>query len=117
MVSFDRVDLDFILKQIQMAEAGQQPINAHLAFGLRQVAGTNNNLVPGQSAQGAADQSFLNLADPIFQLAQNMSTIGAPAADTSYAPGTAFVVDTTPRTISNLIADQSTANEIGRAHV
>jgi Ca2+-binding RTX toxin-like protein len=111
MVAFDRVDLDFILTQIRMAEAGQQPINAHLAFGLRQVAGTNNNLVPGQGQQGAADQHFLNMADPLFLAAQNLSTIGAPPGATSYTPGTPFVIDATPRTISNLISDQSNSNQ------
>jgi len=63
-VSFDRVDLDFILKQILMAEAGQPPVNPHLAFGLRELAGTNNNLSTGLGATaptstfGSADQSM-----------------------------------------------------------
>ncbi len=124
MVSFDRVDLDFILKQIQMAEAGQQPINPHLAFGLREVAGTNNNLIPqvapGANTIGAADQSFLNLGDPIFQLAQlvpgSVPAVFPPGfvppagTQTSFAPANAFVVDAAPRTISNLIADQTSNN-------
>ena len=72
MLSFDRVDLDFILKQILMAEAGQPPVNAHLAFGLRELAGTNNNLATGQGAPtstfGSADQSMPLFApnDQIF---------------------------------------------------
>ena len=44
-----RLDLDYILTQIQMAEAGQEPVNQVLAFGLREINGNFNNL----SAQGA----------------------------------------------------------------
>ena len=114
-VSFDRVDLDFILRQILMAEAGQPPVNPHLAFGLRQVAGTNNSAVPGQSTFGSIDQSLPAIADPLFQAAQAIPAglvFPAPVAGTptNYTPGTAVVVDSTPRTISNLIADQSAQN-------
>ena len=38
-IKFTRLDLDFILTQIQMAEAGQPPVNPLLSFGLREVAG------------------------------------------------------------------------------
>ena len=58
MVSFDRTDLEFVLTQILQAEAGQPPVNPHLAFGLREVAGTNNSAVPGQDTFGSADQAF-----------------------------------------------------------
>ena len=64
---FDRTDLEFVLQQILMAEAGQPPVNPHLAFGLREVAGTNNNTVPGQSTFGSADQVFPRATDPVFQ--------------------------------------------------
>jgi hypothetical protein len=61
-VTFDRVDLDFILKQIEMAEAGQPPVSPHLAFGLRELLGTDNNTQTGiggpTSTFGAADQSI-----------------------------------------------------------
>jgi hypothetical protein len=39
VVTFNRTDLEFILTQIKMAEAGQPPVNVHLAFGLRTVDG------------------------------------------------------------------------------
>jgi Ca2+-binding RTX toxin-like protein len=97
-VKFDRVDLDFILRQILMAEAGQPPVNPHLAFGLREVGGTNNNVVPGDSVFGAADQP-LSLFAPNDQVFLSQ-----------YIPGTQFVFDSTPRTISNLIADQTSNN-------
>ena len=56
MVTFNRLDLEFVLTQILQAEQGQPPVNPHLAFGLREVAGTDNNAVPGQSTFGTADQ-------------------------------------------------------------
>src|SRR5262245_42415003 len=101
-VSFDRVDLDFILKQIEMAEAGQPPVSPHLAFGLRQLEGTNNNTSTGlggdASTFGAADQSM-----PLFAPDDQIFTA-------QYLPGTQFVFDGEPRTISNLIADQTASN-------
>ena len=64
-IKFTRLDLDFILTQIQMAEAGQPPVNPLLSFGLREVAGTNNNLSPGQSTFGSSLQVFPTITDPI----------------------------------------------------
>ena len=63
------LDLNYILVQIQMAEAGQVPVNPLLAFGLRQVAGTNNNIAPGQTNFGASGQVFPTLTDQMFQKA------------------------------------------------
>ena len=100
-VEFDRVDLDWILKQIKTAEANQPPVNPHLAFGLREVAATDNSAVPGQTTFGASDQTFPRLTTPVFGLAQN---------GTNYAQKSGLVFDSDPRTISNLIADQSTNN-------
>jgi Ca2+-binding RTX toxin-like protein len=102
MVSFIRSDLEFILAQIIIAErnaAGEALIdilpNVQVPFGLRTVDGSFNNLVAGQSEFGASDNLFPRLADPIFR-------------DAYAASGT--VIDTTPRTISNLIADQTANN-------
>ncbi len=108
-IKLTRLDLDFILTQIQMAEAGQPPINPLLSFGLREVAGTNNNGVPGQSTFGASGQVFPTLTDQLFQTAQSFGP-GAPL--TSYAQTLAgnVVVDAQPRLISQLIASQTTAN-------
>ena len=78
-VRFDRVDLDYILRQILMAEAGQPPVNPHLAFGLREVAGTNNNVVPGDSTFGAADQA-MPLFAPNDQVFLSRYVPGATAA-------------------------------------
>ena len=124
-VTFNLSDLEFILQQIQMAEAGQPPDSPHLAFGLREVAGTNNNSVPGNGAFGSADQTFGSYTQQYFQTV-TVNVDGTPfdthpgaAGDTmttsyaSTAPGPVFgvnVVDSAPRTISNLISDISSNN-------
>src|SRR5262245_4918574 len=105
-VTLIRSDLEFILAQILIAErdaAGENLIdilpNVQVPFGLRTVDGTLNNLVTGQSEFGAADNLFPRLTDPVFRVAESGS----------YAdPGT--VVDSQPRVISNLIADQTANN-------
>jgi Ca2+-binding RTX toxin-like protein len=107
MATLIRSDLDFILMQIKMAEAGQPPVNPHLPFGLRQVDGQNNNAVPGQGDYGAVDQPFLRVGDPVFNVAETNPYSGA---GTSYTQTSGLVFDSAPRTISNLISDQSSAN-------
>ena len=69
-VKFTVLDLNYILTQIKMAEAGQPPVNPLLSFGLRTVSGTGNNLVPGQTNFGATDQTFPTITDPLLQNAQ-----------------------------------------------
>ena len=96
-VKFTVLDLNYILVQIKMAEAGQPPVNPLLSFGLREVAGTDNNLVPGQTTFGSTDQVFPTLTDPLYQTAAYASTSG-------------LVVDAQPRMISNLISDQTANN-------
>src|SRR6185295_8134532 len=121
MVTFNRTDLDYILDQIRLAEDGQPPSNTQLAFGLREVAGTSNNLLSGQSEFGAVDQPFPRVGEPVFRTV-TISVDGTifdpnPGVDgdtmtTSYASTdpSAPVVDGEPRTISNLISDQSANN-------
>ena len=101
-VTFTRSDLDRLLQMLIDTENGVQPVNPHLAFGFRELAGTNNNLVPGQSTFGSADQVMPRLTDPVFQ-GNYVNTV----------PGNPFgvnVVDAQPRVISNLISDISSAN-------
>ncbi len=125
MVTFNRTDLEFILQQILMAENDQPPVSPHLAFGLREVSGTNNNSVPGQGTFGAADEVFPRVTDSFFRtvtvnvdgtiLDPHPGTAG-DVMTTTYAstvPGPVFgvnVVDPAPRVISNLIADQTANN-------
>src|SRR4029079_10871619 len=91
MVAYIKSDLEFILKQIKIAEAhaaytanpmdpnaaplygvglnGQQGSvpSYNLSFGLRTVDGSYNNLLPGQEKGGAADQPFPELLDPDYR--------------------------------------------------
>jgi Ca2+-binding RTX toxin-like protein len=117
-------DLRFILKQIKISEAhvanttaltgpcgallgpGPDQIPANgvgvtLPWGLRTVDGTCNNLVPGQEKFGAADQRFPRLAPKRLRAAEQ---------GTSYAQTSGSVVDSQPRVVSNLIADQTASN-------
>lgn len=96
-VKLDVVDLQFILRQIQMAEAGQPPVNPHLAFGLRALDGTGNNILPGQSTFGSNTEPFLTFTDPLL-LGQYANVPNG------------MIVDGAPRMISNLISDISAAN-------
>src|SRR5262245_7363332 len=107
-VTFIRSDLEFILAQIQIAErnaAGESLLdilpNVEVPWGLRTVDGSDNNLVIGQSEFGAADNVFPRLSDPVFRDAQ---------FGTSYSQTNGTVIDSTPRTISNLIVDQTADN-------
>ena len=122
-------DIDFILAQIQRAEAhaagGQilgpgpnQVGEASLPYGLRTVNGTFNNIVPGQSQFGAADRLMPRLLNPFFRDAEdiNFDPDGPgplTAGPTSYADKTGaagIVQDSQPRMISNLIVDSSGLN-------
>lgn len=117
----DTNDLRHILAQIRIAEEFAAPGNtrtlqdiigqsaALLPFGLRAVDGSNNNLLPGQSLLGAADQPF-----PRLLPAQYTTGSGSLGAFTNNDYGannaTGTVVDTSVRTASNLISDMSPHN-------
>jgi Ca2+-binding RTX toxin-like protein len=121
-------DLSFILKQIKIAErhantrtAGNQcgtlvgsaknQIPDRLSsYGLRTVDGSCNNLFPGRETFAAADQPFPRLTKPVFRDAES-SPAGFPAAaSTSYKQKSGPVYDSEPRTVSNLIVDQTSTN-------
>jgi Ca2+-binding RTX toxin-like protein len=128
-VSFTRTDLDRLLQMLIDMESGQPPVNPHLAFGFRELAGTNNNQVPGQSTFGSADQPFATATQQYFRTV-TVNVDGTafdpnPGVDgdtltTSYAstdPNAlgpfahgVNVVDPAPRIISNLISDISANN-------
>src|SRR3954463_8093659 len=123
-------DLHFILKQIQISEhhaATQTPTNMCgtlvgpaadqipdriSSYGLRTVDGSCNNLFPGRETFAAADQVFPRLTTPTFRTAEDPPGPGFPPANASpstYAqPGNVF--DSGPRTVSNLIVDQTSTN-------
>src|SRR5215510_9158495 len=108
MVEFIKSDLEFILQQILIAEqhaAGADLLsllpNSLVPFGLRTVNGTFNNLIPGQEDFGASNELFPRLTNPVFRSAEN---------GTSYQQTSGLVIDSQPRIISNLIADQTADN-------
>ncbi len=134
----DAGDLRFILKQIRISEAHENDGNLlcereddtsgtcvpHplLPWGLRTVDGSYNNLMPGQSGFGAADQPFPRLM-PEYLREGEAAPPGAPPqpntdttamctdpAASCYAQTEGFVYDSEPRMISNLIVDQTTSN-------
>ncbi|QMD25181.1 heme peroxidase [Citrobacter freundii] len=107
-------DLAFILKQIKISEAATNPdgsINGDalresvssplLPYGLRTVDGSWNSLLPGQELYGSADQTMPRLTALNWQDAD---------LGTSYFQIGGTVVDADPRTISNLISDQTASN-------
>src|SRR5262245_46264200 len=107
-VTFIRSDLEFILQQIVIAErnaAGESLLdilpNVIVPYGLRTVDGTFNNIYLTQAEFGAADNTFPRLTDPVYRTAEN---------GTSYAQVGGTIIDSTPRTISNLIVDQTANN-------
>src|SRR3990167_5316592 len=108
MASYIKSDLEFILEQILIAErhAAGEPLvtlvpNTEVSFGLRTVDGSFNQLIPDQTEFGAADNTFPRLLEPDFMDAE---------AGTSYTQTSGLVVDSDPRTISNLISDQTASN-------
>lgn len=101
---------------------GLNQINSPLlSFGLRTVNGACNNLQPFQDKFGAADQVFPRLTTPNFERPADTIPPGFPGAGspTNYNqkgtqvtgnPLDDFVFDSQPRTISNLIVDQTSSN-------
>jgi Ca2+-binding RTX toxin-like protein len=120
-------DLKFILKQIKIAEhhaATQTPSNMCgtligpaadqipdrlTSFGLRTVDGSCNNLFASRETFAAADQAFPRLTSPVFRPGEDAAPFGPPGP-TSYANKNSNVVDSQPRTVSNLVVDQTSTN-------
>ena len=117
-------DLEFILKQIRIAEqhaaTGElknldgTPISPLLPAGLRTVDGTYNSLLPGQSDLGAADQVMPRMLTPEFLNEADGDSMplgpGAPVIVNTDYNSHQSVADADPRIISNLISDQTLEN-------
>lgn len=119
-------DLGFILKQIEVSELqastpGMTTVEAIQAVygvsaadaalmpvGLRTVDGSDNNLLPGHEQNGAGDTPFPRLLDPVYTNEGDEAPFFG-ITNTNYGTG-GNVVDSDPRTISNLIVDQTPAN-------
>ncbi|HEY4136577.1 MAG TPA: peroxidase family protein [Alphaproteobacteria bacterium] len=123
MVSYIKSDLEFILAQIKIAEAhaAGQPLFGpdglvpayNISWGLRTVDGTYNHLLPGQEKWGAADVPFPEQLGTQFRTAEPVPPGFGPPGITTYAPSNnpnSLVFDSSLRTISNLIVDQTLGN-------
>ncbi len=132
----NRADLEFILKQIEISENHAEALRtgdteysllcedrtdlsgtcvpeSRLAWGLRTVDGSFNNLMPDQERFGAGLELFPRLVAPHYRDAYPIppgAPGGAPGTPTSYTQSEGFVYDPEPRIISNLIVDQTTNN-------
>ena len=109
LITLIRHDLQFILDQIILADNGGIPPNAFLPHGIRTVNGSGNNLLPGQTNFGAADQPFGRLLTQVFRPAGDNPFIPGVQL-TSYTQTTGTVFDPNLRLISNLIVDASPNN-------
>ena len=95
----------------------------NIAWGVRTVDGSYNHLLPGQEQWGAADREFPELMPPEFRtiMVDPDGPGPSPAIPITYTPGAdadgpgtqagpGDVIDPQPRTISNLIVDQTLGN-------
>jgi len=131
-LAYERGDLEFILDQIEIAEehvrrgGGCETLrelipSALLPWGLRHVDGSCNNLMPHGEHWGAADEPFPDLTSREYRRAHPMSfdplaENDVVGAETSYARGDGrTVVDSHPRLISQLVANNSTRNPAAAA--
>ena len=128
-------DLRFILKQIKISEAhpydgdllcesptdttGTCVPDPKLPWGLRTVSGIYNNLNPARADYGAADRPFPRLMPDYMWPGRGAGSGSfdvdgpgpAPAAQvTSAGYDDSDVVDGHPRTVSNLVVDQTDSN-------
>ncbi|MBU9697664.1 hypothetical protein GU927_007370 [Rhodobacteraceae bacterium HSP-20] len=138
MVTLNLNDLAHILEQIRIAEQHTALINEWIAresslpeaertplveiqrqtmeqlissplvpYGLRTVTGELNNYQPGYVFNGTSDQAMVRLLQPFYMDAEASPRTGE---GTSYAQLSGSVYDSEPRTVSNLVADQSLYN-------
>ncbi|MDM0025408.1 peroxidase family protein [Variovorax saccharolyticus] len=89
----------------QLTDEMGNPLGNLVPFGLRTVSGQYNNLV--NIDYGSSDQLMPRLLTPDFNAAEINPRTGQP---TSYTQTSGSVYDSQPRTISNLISDQSVNN-------
>ncbi len=110
----NQTDIDFILAQLKLP--GNDPRNAASGLGtvldpsgIRDVGGVGNNV--GNPGWGAVDQAFARLTTAGWTNAQGTlsNTFQPNFNPTSYQTRDVNLWDSTPRTISNLVANQSSA--------
>ncbi len=109
-IKLNQTDLDFILAQLLLPE--NDPRNAAFgsilsSFGIRDVQGVGNNVL--NPTWGAADQVFPRLTQdstPYMAEGTLNPDFSINWTPTSYAQRNVNLVDTSPRTISNLVSNQ-----------
>ena len=133
MVQIVQHDLEFILKQIKIAEAHaagtpldeiRMDANGNVTFdpdaplaisdplapyGLRTVDGSYNNLTPGREQWGSSGKAFNPLLDPVYRNEGDDALPIARVTNNNYGAA-GSVADADPRIISNLIVDQTLDN-------
>ncbi|MCE7914935.1 MAG: heme peroxidase [Nitrosomonas sp. PRO4] len=129
MANLSRTDLDFLIQQAEISEEDSafqladdfnnlpgivgSPL---LHDGFRNVDGSYNNLRPGRTFFGAADEIFPRLLPPDFRQAEQVAfDVDGPGGqevgdNTSYQQTSGAVFDSQPRAVSNLIVDQTVDN-------
>ena len=125
MVTLNLNDLAHILEQIRISEAhttaiagGADPRQALadlvtsplVPYGLRTTSGELNNFQIDMANSGAADQLMSRLLTPSWRVAQDNPRTPGVVDPTSYAQTSGAVYDSQPRTISNLVSDQTLNN-------
>jgi VCBS repeat-containing protein len=121
-------DLQKILLQIKIGEANASrldPVTGQIVAGtpidqlvshpvapegIRTVSGIYNNIIPGRQTYGSADQPMPNLLDQVWRAGEDNPRTPGVVDITSYTQLTGSVYDSSPRTISNLISDQTLGN-------
>ncbi|MGA0840752.1 MAG: hypothetical protein ACO3P1_12755 [Pseudomonadales bacterium] len=111
-ITLTPVDIEFLLAQLTLPN--NTPLTPIDATGIRDPRGDNNNLF--NPTWGAADQLFTRVTTPVWGTAEGTFTVvNGPFGPSfvvepnpiSYAVRNVNLVDSAPRTISNLVADQS----------
>ncbi|WP_274426883.1 peroxidase family protein [Chelativorans sp. YIM 93263] len=115
MVKLVKHDLEFILKQVKIAEqhSAGTPLDelvdsALLPYGLRTVDGSYNNFGIGREQWGASGEQFKPIVDPNYIEGSGSLPPGYPTNNDYGQPND--VVDAEPRLISNLVVDQTLGN-------
>ena len=120
-VKLNKHDLEFILKQIKIAEAhvagtplDRQIAQPHLPYGLRAVDGSYDDTDPGRELWGASDQIMPRVLHAEFS---NEGDEGPESTSTGHDPGRQYHrrrnyktpatwFQLRPRIITNLISDR-----------
>ena len=107
-------DLDFLLAQLAAGAPGALTSPG----GVRLTSGVSNNLVAGQSLFGAVYHNFPVLTAQVDSRPADPVPAGLPpgmapqaGTQTFYNDTSTFIVDTTPREISNLVAAEAAAHK------